>query len=178
MRLMIGVRRQDLHRLGVAAKLICHDDARLAKLPDQSGEEALVCLGGAAPLNQDVEHIAVSIDRSSEPELLSADRNHGLIYTPLAIGLAAVPANAGDKVAANAINLYTNSFPADDHTAFGKQVFYIRHAQQKTGDRPTPYVQQSHAESETPSTAEEAWKLHCASAPDAPASTSRAVSDG
>ena len=72
MRPMIGIRRQGLYKLDVAAKLVRHDDARLAKLPDQSGEETLGRPGVAAPLNQDVEHIAISIDRPPEPELLSA----------------------------------------------------------------------------------------------------------
>jgi len=68
MRPMIGIRRQGLYKLDVAAKLVRHDDARLAKLPDQSGEETLGRLGVAAPLNQDVEHIAISIDRPPEPD--------------------------------------------------------------------------------------------------------------
>ena len=36
---MIGIRRQGLYKLDVAAKLVRHDDARLAKLPLTSPEK-------------------------------------------------------------------------------------------------------------------------------------------
>jgi hypothetical protein len=84
---MIGIRRQGLYRLDVAAKFIGHDNARWPKLPDKSEEEAYGRLGIAARLNQYVENITVSIDSPPEPEFLSANRDDASFMCHLSFGL-------------------------------------------------------------------------------------------
>lgn len=98
---------------------------------DQPGEETFGGLGAATLLNENVEDIAVSIDRTPEPETLSANRNDDLVYVPLVIRFGPVPADAGAKMATKAIDSQLNSFPADDDASLGKQVFNIGCAQSK-----------------------------------------------
>ncbi len=51
---MIGIWRDVLYWLGIAAQLIRHNDTWLTVLPDQSGEKTLGSLGVTARLNQNL----------------------------------------------------------------------------------------------------------------------------
>lgn len=114
---MVGVWSDTADRCDVDAKLVRHDHARLAKLPDQPEEEALCSLRVATPLNLDVENITIGINGATESEFPAANRDDGLIHMPLIIKFWAIPADAIRKMAAKAVDPKANNFPADDDTA-------------------------------------------------------------
>lgn len=128
---MISIRRDGLYGLDVAAKLVRYDDAWCPKLLDPSGEKPSRGLGVAPSLNQNIENITVSINRTPEPEFLSANGDDDLIHMPLVIRLGPVPADAGGKMAGEAIDPQSNSSLADDDASLGKQVLNIGCAQGK-----------------------------------------------
>lgn len=174
-RTMIGIWRDGLYRLEVAAELVRHDDARLAKLPDQPGEEASGGLGVATWLNQNVEYITVSVDCPPEPEFLAADHNDSLIHVPLIIRLWPVPANAGGKMAAKAIDPQSNSFSADDHAALREQILHIGRAQSKSVISPNRISDDLTWKTKTLQTGKSARQFHCTSIPETHASNNLAI---
>ncbi|ANP91656.1 hypothetical protein BA011_36825 (plasmid) [Rhizobium leguminosarum] len=125
---MVCIWRQVLYQFDVAAQFVRYDDTWLTKLLDQPEEKTLGSLGVTASLNQDVENIAVGVNCPPEPEFLSADRDDSLIDVPLVVWIRSVPSNAVGKMAAKALDPETNSIPADENTAFSKEVFNIGRA--------------------------------------------------
>lgn len=95
----------------------------------QPRKEAFGGLGIATLLNQDVEYITVSIDRTPEREFLFTNRDDDPIHMSLVIRLGPFTADAGGKMAAKTIDPRPNSFPADDDASLGRQVFNIGGAQ-------------------------------------------------
>src|SRR3546814_763316 len=106
-----------LYRLYIAAQRVRYDDAGLAELPDEPGEEAFGGFCITARLNQYVENVAVRIDCSPEPEFLSTDGDDDFIHVPLVFRPWPLFANATGKMAAEAINPKSNRFPADNWSA-------------------------------------------------------------
>ena len=70
-------------RLYVAAQLVGDDNPWLAKLSDQPCQKARGGLCGAACLNQNVERVAIGVDRAPQPMLHAIDRDYNLIHVPL-----------------------------------------------------------------------------------------------
>lgn len=128
---MIGIWRDFLYWLGIAAQLIRHNDTWLTVLPDQSGEKTLGSLCVTACLNQNIKNIAICVNGPPKPILLSPNRDDNLINVPFVVWLWSIPADTVRKMTTKAINPETNGFPADNDAALGKQVFHIGRAQRK-----------------------------------------------
>ena len=74
---VIGVRGLMGNRLDVAAQFIRNYDPWLAKLRDQPGHKALRSFGIPARLDENIERVAIAINRTPEPVFHTVDGDHG-----------------------------------------------------------------------------------------------------
>ena len=128
---VIGVRCLMRDRLNEAAQLVCDGDPGMAKLSDQPCHQALGGLGIAADPDKDVEHVAFGIYCAPKPMLHAVDRDHRLIKMPLVVRPRPVTSDTGGKMGTETIDSKPNSFPADNHAPFGKQILDICRAQRE-----------------------------------------------
>ena len=118
-------------QFGVTAQFVGSDDPRVPKLTDQPCQKAFGGHGIAARLDKDVEHVAGSIGRASEPMLYSVDRDHNLIKMPLVVRLYSITPDTSGKTRAQTIDTKPDFFPAYSHATLGKQILDICRAQRE-----------------------------------------------
>ena len=63
---------------GIGSELVRDQHARLAPLPEQFSKEAFGRARVPTRLDQDIQHIAIGVDRPPEPVLRALDRDHDL----------------------------------------------------------------------------------------------------
>ena len=59
--------------VAIAAQLVGHDNPLHAPLPHQFSEKSLGSMGIPATFDQDLQHVAVRVDRTPKPVLLASD---------------------------------------------------------------------------------------------------------
>ena len=116
----------------VGAQLVGrHPRGRKAMLPEQLADE--LAGGGLVPpsLDQDLQHLALIIDRPPQAHLLAGNTNHHLIEMPARAGLAPqlpqVPRDRRPELADPA----PDRFVGDTQSALGQQVFNVPVAQRE-----------------------------------------------
>lgn len=132
MRPMIGVRHQGLDRPSVAAQLVGDDNARSAKLSGQTLQEPLRRLCVLARLDENVQNVAMGVDRAPEPVLHATYRNHHLVKMPFVRCARPVPPDACCEMSAKAVHPQPHSLPADGDATLCEKVLDIRRAQRET----------------------------------------------
>lgn len=70
----------------VTAQFIRDNDPRQAPADDQPGDESLGGTGISTGFHQDVENLAIAIDRAPKPVFLASDRDYNLIQMPFVSG--------------------------------------------------------------------------------------------
>lgn len=83
---------------GEGTELVADQHARLASTPEQLSKEAFGCARVPTRLEQDIQHVAIGVDRPPEPMLLALDRDHD----PFAHQAKACATDPGSKLPAEA----------------------------------------------------------------------------
>ena len=79
---MIRIFGQGLDWLGVAAKLICHNNPGRTELIDQFLQKSLCSLCIPAWLDKNIKHVPICIDSPPQPMLFASDCDHNLKQPP------------------------------------------------------------------------------------------------
>ena len=116
---MICARCQVPDRPEIAAQLVRDDDTGLTKPVDQPCQNTSRSLGVSLGLNENVEHVAVRLDRPPETVFSAVDWDDDLIQVPFVDRGRSVAPDAIGKVAAKAVHPSSDGFPADHHTPIG-----------------------------------------------------------
>lgn len=87
---MINPRAKSTHSHAITAQLVRDDHSRCAPPLHEFAQEPLGGTGVSASLHKDFKCIPVAIDRTPEPVLLPADRDHNLVQMPLVGGLRSI----------------------------------------------------------------------------------------
>ena len=100
---MIRARCQFTDGLDVTAQLVGDHDPWFAEQGDQSLEEPLCGLCVSACLHENIEHVAICVDRAPQPMFLAVDRDDNFIEVPLVVGSRTVPTDALSEVLTKAV---------------------------------------------------------------------------
>jgi hypothetical protein len=128
-RAMIGLRRRVPDRPEIAAQFVRDHSPGLAEARDQT-PPCRHCI--ATRLNEDIEHVAVAVDRPPESGFYVVDREDNFVEMPLVSRAGPVALDTIGKIAARSVHPLPDGLKPDDHVAFGKQILDIRCVQGKT----------------------------------------------
>ena len=128
---MICARSQVPDRPEITAQLVRDDDTGFTEPVDQPCQETSCCFGVASRLNENIQHVAVRVDRPPEPVFCAVDRDNDLIQMPFVNRSSSVPFDTIGEVAAKAVHPFPDRFPADHHTPIGEKVFDIRRTERE-----------------------------------------------
>ncbi len=98
----------------------------------QSSKEPFSGALVAARLNQDVEHVAVLIDRPPEVVLLAIDSNKDFVQVPAIAETALTALQISDIARTELPTPDSNGFIRDDDSALGQKILDISKAQAET----------------------------------------------
>ena len=99
--------------------------------------------------------------RTPQPETLFRDGDNHFIKVPLVVWAGTIAFDASRKVATKAVHPQPNCLPADDHAAFGKQIFNIRCTQSKSVIRPNRIRDHLAWKTKPLQAWHDGWYFHC-----------------
>ena len=105
-------------------------------MAEQRAEEALGRIGIAPILQENVQHLAMSVDRSPEVLLLAPDAHEDLVQGPGPPHATLAPAQLGGERLAEAAHPATDGLVAELDPAPCQQFFHVPKAQGKAGIEP------------------------------------------
>ena len=82
-------------------------------------------------MHEDVERVAIGVNRPPEPVFSAAYRDDDLVQMPLVRRPRPIPPDAGGKLRAKAVNPKPDALAADDHAALCQKVLDVSRAQGK-----------------------------------------------
>ncbi|PRY84597.1 hypothetical protein CLV74_12215 [Donghicola tyrosinivorans] len=89
----------------VGAELVRDQPARLAPAPEQLSKEAFGCARVPTRLNQDIQHIAIGVDRPPEPVLLALELDDDFVEMPFVRRSGALATDPSSDLPAKARDL-------------------------------------------------------------------------
>ncbi len=101
---MIRARCQFTDGLDVVAQLVGDHDPWFAEQGEQPLEEPLCGLCVSACLHENIEHVAICVDRAPQPMFLATDCKNDFVKMPLVVRLRSIPADAVCEMLPKAID--------------------------------------------------------------------------
>jgi hypothetical protein len=84
----------------VGTELVSDQHAGLTPPPEQLSKEAFGCACVPTRLDQDIQDVAIGVNRSPEPVLLALDRDHDFVEMPFVRRAGALAADPGGELPA------------------------------------------------------------------------------
>lgn len=116
---------QSPFRLAVTAQLVGDQHPRQAPLLDQLAQEPLRSCGVTPGLHQNIEHIAVAVDRPPEPVRLAANPDHHLVEMPFIIWSGPIMPDLAGELGAEFHDPGADRLIAHRHATLGQQILDI-----------------------------------------------------
>ncbi len=93
-------------------------------------------MGIPTTLDQDLQHVAVRVDRPPKPVLLASDCDHDLVEVAFVGRARTVAKDTRGDLRSEPLATNADAFVGDDHISLGQQILDIAQAQRKAVIRP------------------------------------------
>jgi hypothetical protein len=109
----------------IRSQFVRDDHAWLAPSFEQLHEKTQRGCFVPARLNQNIEDVAIGIDRAPKPMLTALDRDDGLVEVPFVGWARPIPADLGRKLNAKVRHPVSDGFVRNRDPARGKKIFNV-----------------------------------------------------